>query len=180
MGRDKAELEIEGVPLWQRQLATLEQCGAEEIVISAAHGRSGKLGGYEMVADEVEGQGPLRALATVLRRSGSSNVLVIGVDLPAMTAEFLRQLCGDGIKLGSTLIPHDGERLQPLAAFYTRHCLPLIDEQLAGGSFALHSFIEHALENGIAREFSAAAHRHLFVNLNSPEDVSAFSRQDGC
>src|SRR5688572_3630528 len=92
MGRDKAVLVFEGVPLWRRQLEILEKTGAAEVVISATADRIGKCGGHPVIADEVEGQGPLRALATLLRRGANPGLLVLGVDLPAMSAEFLRRL----------------------------------------------------------------------------------------
>ncbi|MGI8431614.1 MAG: NTP transferase domain-containing protein, partial [Chthoniobacterales bacterium] len=36
MGRDKALLEIDGVPLWQRQLETLRQLNPEQLMIAGA------------------------------------------------------------------------------------------------------------------------------------------------
>src|SRR5262245_21418784 len=57
MGRDKAALVVDGVPLWQRQLATLRAAGAREVFVSGA--ARGPWTGMECIHDEVKGAGPL-------------------------------------------------------------------------------------------------------------------------
>ena len=48
--------------------------------------------GFEIVADAVPDAGPLGGLVAVLRRCKSTRLLVLAVDLPNMTSEFLGQL----------------------------------------------------------------------------------------
>ena len=181
MGRDKAELEIGGVPLWQRQLAVLRETAAAEVVASATADRAGKTGACPLVIDEVEGQGPLRAIATVLRRSIHAGVLVLGVDLPRMTPGLLREIATIGLARDIAVIPEAANRLQPLAAYYSRACLPILDEQLSQGELALHRFISHAASEGLAMVHPVAREKwHLFTNLNTPEDVAAYRREGEC
>ncbi|MGV3533509.1 MAG: molybdenum cofactor guanylyltransferase [Chthoniobacteraceae bacterium] len=181
MGRDKAELEIGGVPLWRRQLTVLRESGAAEVVVSATVDRAGKTGDYPLVVDEVEGQGPLRAIATVLRHSHHDGVLVLGVDLPRMTSEFLREIATIGLARNIAVIPEAANRLQPLAAYYSRACLPLLDEQLLRGDLALHRFISHAASDGLAIVHPvASAEWRLFTNLNTPEDVAVYRQEGEC
>ena len=50
-------------------------------------------------------------------------------------------------------------------------------EQLARGAFAIHQFVETAIDMGLARRFPIQREQvSLFANLNSPEDLSAFLR----
>ena len=74
MGRDKAFLEIEGEPLWQRQLATLRRLSPEQLMISGPHRE--EWSEYEIVADEIARCGTTRGrgggLAKMRDRRGSS------------------------------------------------------------------------------------------------------------
>ena len=181
MGRDKAELEMGGVPLWRRQLRVLRESGAAEVVVSATAERAGKTGDHPLIVDEVEGQGPLRALATVLRRSHHDGVLVLGVDLPRMTPGFLREITSIGLARCVAVIPEAANQLQPLAAYYSRACLPMLDEQLLRGDLALHRFISRAVSDGLAIVHPVASAKwRLFTNLNTPEDDAAYRQEGEC
>ena len=61
MGRDKALLEIDGEPLWRRQLATLRALEPEQLMVSGPPRGEG-----ETVADEIEDAGPLGGVAAAL------------------------------------------------------------------------------------------------------------------
>ena len=96
MGRDKALLEIDGEPLWRRQLATLRRLSPEQLMISGPP-RDGE---YEAVADEIENAGPLAGVAAALRKCTSPLLVVLAVDLPrddaALSCKPCSLLCGDG------------------------------------------------------------------------------------
>ena len=92
MGRDKSALLVDGEPLWQHQLATLRATQPAELFISGKRDGPYADCGVEILADEFPDCGPLGGIATALRRCQSERLLVLAVDMPAMTAEFLRIL----------------------------------------------------------------------------------------
>ena len=113
MGRDKSALPVNGEPLWQHQLAVLRATEPAELFIS------GKSDGpyadcrVEILADEIPDCGPLGGIATALRHCTSDFLLVLAVDMPAMTAEFLRSLVEDSQRTAKGIIPSvaaDGRR----------------------------------------------------------------------
>src|ERR1044071_3415473 len=61
MGRDKALLEIDGVPLWQRQRDVLSQSGAADVFLSVRPeqdwARAGKFAG--LLFDDLPNAGPM-------------------------------------------------------------------------------------------------------------------------
>ncbi|MEP6810225.1 MAG: molybdenum cofactor guanylyltransferase, partial [Chthoniobacterales bacterium] len=94
MGRDKAWLEIAGEPLWRRQLTLLESLAPERIFIAAPVHPEWLCPRCEFVADARSGAGPLAGLVAGLRACTSQFLLALAVDLPSMSAIFLRDLLG--------------------------------------------------------------------------------------
>ena len=116
MGRDKSALLVNGKPLWQHQLATLRATQPAEIFISGKSDGPYAGCGVEILADEFPDCGPLGGIATALRRCTSEFLLVLAVDMPAMTAEFLRALLEESQRTAKGIIPAvaaDGSREAP-------------------------------------------------------------------
>ena len=90
MGRDKAFLEFEGEPLWRRQIATLQQLEPAQIMISGSS--RAEWNEYEIVTDEIVDAGPLAGVAAALQKCAAPLLVVLAVDLPRMTTDFLRSL----------------------------------------------------------------------------------------
>jgi molybdopterin-guanine dinucleotide biosynthesis protein A len=178
MGRDKSALPVNGEPLWQRQLAILRATDPAEIFISGKCDGPYAGCGVEILADEIPGCGPLGGIATALRRCTSEYLLVLAVDMPAMTAEFLRALLEESQRSAKGVIPNVGalgrarSGIEPLAAVYPHAALAIADECLRTGRRKLEAFVS-ALE---AQEIAAihlfkAGEAVLFTNWNHPEDV---------
>ncbi|GDX08948.1 molybdenum cofactor guanylyltransferase [Verrucomicrobiota bacterium] len=113
MGRDKSALPVNGEPLWQRQLAVLRATEPAELFISGKSDGPYAGCGVEILPDEFSGCGPLGGIATALRRCKSDRLLVLAVDMPAMTAAFLRSLVEDSQRTAKGIIPSvaaDGRR----------------------------------------------------------------------
>lgn len=125
-----------------------------------------------IVFDAEPGLGPIGGLATALRRAQHPYLLVLAVDLPAMTPVFLG--CLVQIALGQKLgvAPYFDGRFEPLAAVYPRTCLPLVEEFLHSGvDRSLQRLIRVAVEREIMKGYSPQeAGRTLFQNLNTPQD----------
>src|SRR3989441_2918291 len=90
MGRDKALLEIGGVPLLVRTARLIEPLVAAVTVIGSPE-RYASLD-LRVIPDAVAGVGPLGGIATALRFSASAWNLVLGCDLPYLTAKWLDRL----------------------------------------------------------------------------------------
>lgn len=89
MGRDKALLEYGASTLLQHQVDTLAQvCG--RVVVS------GDYPNYDCVRDVRPDRGPLGGIDAAARQFGSSALLFLPVDMPAMTPDALRKLLAHG------------------------------------------------------------------------------------
>ena len=173
MGRDKAALEIEGQPLWKRQLATLRATGASELLVSGRPDGPYADAGLPIIADLTPRAGPLAALEAVLPRITTSHVIVLAIDLPTMRADFLRALVKTALAKGCSVIPESEGRFEPLAAVYAPTLLPLVIESLRGEDRSMQNLLRKAVKQQLAITHSISAEeRTLFRNLNAPEDLA--------
>jgi molybdopterin-guanine dinucleotide biosynthesis protein A len=177
MGRDKAFLEIDGVPLWQRQLRTLQELDPSEIFVAGPAQQEWMETGLKIVADAVYDSGPLGGLVALLRRSRTEQLLVLAVDLPNMTSQFLKELLTDCPKTGG-IVPKRNKRFEPLAAIYSAGCLVLAESCLNSGNCSLQQLARRAAKAGLVttREI-ADAEESLFFNLNTPADFAAIAKK---
>lgn len=175
MGRDKAFLEIDGQPLWRRQIETLRALSPEQLMISGPPQEAWRE--FEIAADVIAGAGPLAGVATALRKCTSPRLVVLAVDLPAMTADFLRSLlarCSDD----QGLVPHSSRGFEPLAAVYPTRCVALAASSLLDRDFSMESFVQGALRKKLLREHTISQpEEHLFANLNTPADYENARRR---
>ena len=172
MGRDKAGVLLDGEPLWQRQLATLRATGPRELFISGKQDGPYAVAGVEIMSDITPDCGPLAGLEAALRRASHPLVLVLAVDLPAMTAGFLSALVRAAAASGTGCVTGDDRWFEPLAAVYPRACLPLAAECLYGEDRSMQHFVRLAVEQGFmgVRELSEVE-RVLFRNVNRPSEM---------
>lgn len=172
MGTDKAFIVLDGISAWQRQLAKLQTIDPDEVIISAHGGQEFLVEPpVRVIYDEVEGVGPLGGLVTVLREARATRVLVLGIDLLQMPAEFLKQLCAAAF-LESGLVYRSGTRYEPLAALYPRSLLPLAEACLREEKLSLQYLLSNAVEDGAMQSLAVPMGAHqYFSNANTLEDL---------
>lgn len=169
MGCDKALLEIDGQALWRRQIEKLGRLLPEQIMLSGPH--RNEWSDYLVICDEVENAGPLAGIAAALQKCTAPHLVVLAVDLPTMTSDFLQSLlglCGDG----RGVVPRSATHFEPLAAVYPASCAFLASAALRNGDFSLQHFVQKGMsaELLVERRISAAE-TPLFTNLNTPADL---------
>ena len=162
MGRDKAFIDWNGRPLWQVQLEKLRQLAPERLLISC-RAEQNIVSDAELVFDPPNtDDGPLGAITRCLELV-QMPLLVLAVDMPWMTVEFLRdQILPGGFFRG----PHGFEAL---CAVYEPAMLPAMQKALAERRLALQRVIEPRQPR--VRELSEE-HTLFFRNANTPEELT--------
>lgn len=169
MGRDKCLLEIDGQPLWNRQIDLLRSLSDDVIVV--AQGRPKWLpADVRWAADRVSNCGPLGGLEAGLHAALHSQVIALAIDLPAMTFEYLRALQACSTDACGT-VPILDEQFQPLSAIYPRSVLSCVTAQLVHSDKSLQRLLRELIASGLMRPLAATNEdRPLFRNLNTPQD----------
>lgn len=169
MGCDKAGLVIDGLPLWQRQLAKLRALEPRELFISGRPAGPYAGAGMEVLADAEPGLGPLSGIAAALRRAESPLILVLAIDLPAMTSAFLAKV----VRRGRSVVPRNARFFEPLAAVYPKSALALAEEHLRSEDRSLQRFIRRLIEAGLTEESVIdEADLPCFQNVNEVRDLA--------
>jgi len=171
MGSDKALLEVDGVPFWQRQREVLVAAGATELFLSARPeqpwAREAK-GFTAVVPDALAQGGPLVGVTAGLERCTQPWLAVLAIDLPRMTPDWfraLRKTCEPGIGA----VGRRGDFFEPLAAIYPREILPLALDAVVKGRFSLQALLAEAVSEGLMRVHEiSSAEAELFENWNHP------------
>ena len=173
MGRDKALLEIGGVPLLVRSARLLEPLVAAVTVIGPPERYSAL--GLRVVPDDSAGLGPLAGLATALRISRTEWDLVVGCDLPYLSAAWLEWLIMRALDSpADALVPETSRGLEPLCAIYRARCAAKLTAALAAGVRKVTDAVAALAPERLtpAQWETIAAGETLFKNMNTPEDYA--------
>ncbi len=187
MGRDKALLRIGGRPLAIRQaekLATIcprvSFVGKEDPVADPRFGfvrdaspEPAALHGIEAALAALAGR------AALLARPGAAAwALVLAVDLPAVTGEFLAALLARAAASGRpAAAPLVGGHLQVLCSAWRTDALAAVRARISAGRLAVAGALEEAGALLLSEDEAAAlpgGDASNFANLNTPEDHEAF------
>lgn len=172
MGRDKATLGFQGERLWQHQLGLLRKLQPHQIFISAREDPVWRPSDCEFVPDEPPSHGPLSGLAASLRRLRTPYLLVLAIDMPFMSAEYLSSLLGK-LEPACGVLPVIERRAEPLAAVYPVEAESDALAALSGQDFSLQSFTQQLIQSGKLKSVAAAKDEtQLFRNLNEPGDLA--------
>jgi molybdopterin-guanine dinucleotide biosynthesis protein A len=150
MGRDKALVEVDGEPLWRRQVGVLHAAGAGRVVLARRRGQE-NVGYPDCCFDAFEGCGPLAGIHAALEIGGHPLVAVLAVDMPGIDAGWFKWLlgfCGPGVGAAAGA----PGTLEPLAAIYPIEALPVAAARLARRELSVQ---------GLAAELAAAGRMSL-------------------
>ena len=172
MGRDKAFIEVDGVPLWRQQLRVLEQLAPAEIFLAGPPRDEWQDAPCTIIPDAQEDSGTLSGIVAALRRSSTPLLLALAVDLPNMTSDYLQRLLALS-EPDRGVVPRT-ERFEPLVAIYPARSRDLAERLLAARSYSLQQFAARCISEGMTIEHHvSAADAALFLNMNTPEELAA-------
>ena len=179
MGRDKALMELLGVPLVVRTARLIEPLVAAVTIV----GRPERYRsfGLRMIADREIGEkgsdvhtlGPLVGIASALASTLVPWNLMLASDLPYLTCDWLNWLLGRAVELQSQIVmPRTRRGLEPLAAVYRRECAPSIARALERGvrkvTDALAELQVQTIEESEWRKIDPDG--RVLSNMNTPAD----------
>src|SRR5215831_11267615 len=160
MGRDKALLDWHGRPLLTHMIDLL-QAGADQVEVV----------GRDPLPDRQPGLGPLSGIATALKISSTDANLIVAVDIPLLTKDFLIYLRFRIQNSKHPLLVCKIESQFPLCLGIRRELLPEIERRLSSGELSVRGFIEESRAE-IIPETELQEHGFgisLFRNINTPE-----------
>ena len=173
MGSDKALLTLGEQTMLQGALRTVSQV-TNTVRISGPKDRYQQFG--EVIEDIYEESGPLGGIHAALSATSTDLNLMLSVDMPRMTPEFLKWLLERaGTVQEFIIVPDAAGGPQPLCAVYRRAALESVTQALQQGEYKIGRLFSQVptrilsereiVENG----FSVT----IFQNVNTPDEYKA-------
>jgi molybdopterin-guanine dinucleotide biosynthesis protein A len=178
MGTDKALLPFRGQNLLQLALVKAKQISPAPIIVGPRE-RYSVYG--DVIEDQFPGCGPLGGIHAALCAAQSDLNLVLSVDMPLMSADFLRwllQIAASGKEFA--VVPEAEGRMQPLCAIYRRAARCVIEQALKTGNLKIGDIFPLIPTRYISEgEIRATGFSpDIFRNVNTPEDYDAVTSVD--
>jgi molybdenum cofactor guanylyltransferase len=171
MGSDKAFLQLGGETLLSRALRAAGAVAGEVKIV----GDADKFASFGPVVEDIyRACGPLGGIHAALSSSATELNLMLAVDLPFVTLEFLEYLIPRARESGATVtIPRVGGGLQPLCAVYRREFAGVAGQALLEGKNKIDLLFTKG-ETRVIQEnelMQAGFSSDMFRNLNTPEEL---------
>jgi len=170
MGRDKAFLTFDGIPLIERVVRTLRTVFPRIIIVTNDPASYVSYGAV-VVTDAVDKQGPLTGIYSGLLHSKDDYNFVVACDMPFLNSGLITYMAGltQGYDIVAPLV---AGYLEPLHAFYHRRLLPVIEERLRQDSRQIRGIYDEAHVHYVTEtELDRYdPERRSFKNLNTPEE----------
>jgi molybdopterin-guanine dinucleotide biosynthesis protein A len=165
MGRDKATLRVDGVPMAARVAQALRLAGADPVVAVGGDQVALEALGLTWVADRYPGEGPLGGILSAFAAVGhDALVAIVATDLPDLDASVVEALVAG---LGA----HDvavagGENPEPLCGVWrVSTCASVATGAFEQGERAVHRALA-ALDRVVVPVLA-----HHLRNVNHPDDL---------
>lgn len=169
MGRDKALLPIEGVPMATHVARAMLEAGAREVF--AVGGDAATLGalGLRIIPDQDPHEGPLAGIIAALRDASEEVVVVTACDMPWIRKRHVTGIVEGLGRCDAAMSAADGQ-LQPLHTAWNRATLQKLEASfLLGERSALRAIRD--LDYSVV-DFGAGS---WSIDLDTPGDVASAS-----
>lgn len=177
MGRDKALMPVEGVPLLRRVYDVAQQC-ADAVYVVTPWGdryRSMLPPSCQFVlevplANDTGSQGPLVGFAQGLASVHTDWVLLLACDMPLLQASVLQHWASQLERVQESAIaflPKHTKGWEPLCGFYRRRCLPDLQQCIEQGGRSFQRWLAQTVVQELPLE-----DRQMLLNCNTPQDLT--------
>ena len=172
MGQDKALMMLDGHPLGTIVAHHVHQA-VNSVTLVGEHCKHAPLG-FPLIEDAYRGLGPISGIHAALVDCRKPLALVVGCDMPFLTAGFLGELAMiasvDDADITVAESPEHG--YESLCAVYRRSALPVVEEAIAQRQLKLASLYDRLKMRVLSAEECAPYNRQgvLFANVNTPGD----------
>jgi molybdenum cofactor guanylyltransferase len=171
-GAPKGLLRVGGEPIAARSISLFLRVFGRALVVANDAAPYAALGA-PVFPDLVSGRGAPGGLHAALTAAVTPWVFVAGCDMPFLDERAIAFLAARREGADAVLV-RAGGRLEPLHAFWSRACLPVLDALLRAGDPSLREVARavgaHVVEEAAWREVDPDG--RAFENANTPEDAA--------
>lgn len=179
MGQDKRFLLLNGVTLFDRARSVLEDLFSEVLIVLAEEGPDLSMGRGKAVFDIIPQCAAAGGLFTGLFHAKCERAFVIACDMPFLNSGVISHMM-DWAGSSDVVMGKIGLELQPMHGFYSKKCLPFLEEMIQTKNLRLQNLLHypslHVRIFGEEEIKKIDQHCLSFFNLNTPADLE-FARK---
>ncbi len=171
MGFNKAFMEIDGLPIIERNVKLLQGLFRDVIIIA------NDVPAYErldvMVAsDLIKGAGSLGGIYTAIFHSGSNHTFVTACDMPYLNASAIERIISSAGGYDA-VVPFICSEFHPMHALYSKRCLKPIRSMIEEGNFRIKDLFNRIdVRRLVVEDFKGLDAALSVTNVNTREDLS--------
>jgi molybdenum cofactor guanylyltransferase len=175
MGRTKALIRVDGVPMAQHVADTLRAAGCTEVVAYGGDPDELRSLTVPVLAEAHPGQGPVGAVVGVLERFEQHSptrpsVFVVACDLPGLEATVLQSMTAAARSHPrADVVVAQTAAIEPTCALWNVASAARVRDMFEGGERALHVVIDRL--DAVCVAVDPGAMR----NINTPDDLRRYS-----
>lgn len=170
MGKNKALLEIDGMPLIQKTYLTMLSLFKEVIIITNTPDE------YSFLPcccfpDIYPDTGSIAGLHTGLKAGTTEGIFIVPCDMPFLSTSLIRQMCDHATNYDA-VVPLSFQGVEPLHAFYRKRCVEPLEVYLQQGRKHIRAFLEQVRTRYVSvfdLQYQEKKSQ-LFFNLNTLQE----------
>ena len=171
-GKNKALVNINGIPLIQRVSRVMQSIFQEVILITNTPNEYSFLN-LPMYKDLIKGLGPVGGLFTGLTRMVNEAGFLVGCDMPFLNGELIRHI----VEIRDdcdVIVPRISGMLEPLHALYSKGCLPAIRKLIDSRKYQIFQFFSEVSVKYVDEDFIRRFDPEIrcFYNINEPQQLN--------
>ncbi|MBW4442217.1 MAG: molybdenum cofactor guanylyltransferase [Plectolyngbya sp. WJT66-NPBG17] len=165
MGRDKALIEIDGVPLLKRTCDAARHCTDLIYVVTSWRDRYQSIVSEVQWIEESSPRSPLVAFVEALEQATTDWVLLLACDLPRLDGETLKQWTAQ-LSDAPIVVAKSQEGWEPLCGFYRRDRLESLQNYIARNQRSFQTWLDAESVQELK-----IVDRRILLNCNTPDDL---------
>lgn len=170
-GRNKALVEVRGVPLIERVTGVMQSLFPQVILVTNTPDEYAHLQ-LPMHEDIIKGLGPLGGIYTGLTVMEDEAGFFVGCDMPFLNRDLIHHMVRIR-KRFDAVVPRVSNKLESLHALYTKGCLGAIRHLIDSREYQILKFLKGVSVRYVDEDEIRACDPQMrsFFNINRPEEI---------
>lgn len=174
MGRKKAFIKIDGIPIIEIILNIFREIFSEIIIVTNTP-EDFEYTKVRLVKDRITNKGSLGGLYTGIKEATFDDCFVVACDMPFINLQLINHIIQ--IKGYDAVVPKIDGRFQPLFSTYSKNCLNVMEQHLSEEKLRISDiFTKIKVREIYENEIRLYDDKLLsLINLNTPEELNSIS-----
>jgi molybdopterin-guanine dinucleotide biosynthesis protein A len=179
MGKNKAFIQVEGVPIIKRIHNLFRELFREVIIVTNDRDLFSDFDS-KIYSDLIPGKGALGGLYTGISFSSFYHSFCVACDMPFIKKALVQYLI-ENMDNRDVIVPRTKDGLQPLHAIYSKNCIDPIRKSIDEGKSKIIDIYDQVNVKIVDEEdfLCFDPGRESFINVNTPEELLLLRRDRG-